>query len=194
MSEPETDLVDHVVAQTRRERPDLDATTVELLSRLTRAGRLVETATARSLAPYGVGLGEFWLLVALRRAGPPFRCSPSELHATATVTSGAISQQLERLERRKLVRRRPHPNDRRGVLVELTAAGRVVIDEAWAAHITRDEALFSRLTPTQRRTLADLLRQVVLAAEAEKHMGTRSNPSRAALDGSPVSRRDNQPA
>ncbi len=182
MSETRIDVVDRIVEQTARERPDLDVQAVELLSRITRSGRLVEAATARSLAPFALGTGDFWLLVTLRRAGPPFRLTPTELLRNVTVTSGAVSQQLERLEQRKLVRRRHSPTDRRTVIVELSAKGRQLIDKAWTAHINRDRALFSGLTDQQRRTLADLLRQVVLAAEADNGNGRQSRTTAPSAD------------
>ena len=182
MPQTRMDAVDRIVEQTERERPDLDAQAVELLSRITRAGRLVEAATARSLARFALGLGDFWLLVALRRAGPPFQLTPTELLRNVTVTSGAVSQQLERLEQRKLVHRRPSPIDRRGVIVELSTTGRQLIDAAWAAHVNRDRVLFSGLTSQQRRALADLLRHVTLVAEGDEGDGRRRLASTVASE------------
>ncbi len=158
--EGQPDFVDGVRAQTREQRPDLDDGIVELLTRTTRLGRLVEERTRRSLEPYGLALGDFWVLVALRRSGSPFRLSPSELLRRVTVTSGAISQQIERLEKRGAVRRRQNANDRRGVLVELTPEGLALIDDAWTAHVQRDAAIFEVLTPAQRTRLAELLKRI----------------------------------
>ena len=131
-SEP-SDHIDRIVAQWRRERPDVDVTALGILGRLFRIASLAETELAHGLAPHGLQPGWFDLLAALRRAGVPYELNPTDLMAATMLTSGGVTKRLDRLAEAGLIERRPDPSDRRGTLVGLTPAGRKTIDAAKVA-------------------------------------------------------------
>lgn len=158
-------LMDRVGAareQWRRERPDLDPQWDALLGRITDAAALVVGDHLEPLfARFGLQRGEFAVLAALRRSGPPFALSPTTLYETTMISSGAMTNRIDRLEASRLVERRPDPGDRRGKLVVLTAKGRALIDKAVTAHVENEVRLLSALSPKEQRTLATLLAKLV---------------------------------
>jgi DNA-binding MarR family transcriptional regulator len=150
------------VEQWRRERPDLDARPMAVLGALSEAANLISRERlAPVFARFGLQPGEFDVLATLRRSGPPFALTPTELYEATMVTSGAITARLDRLEKAGLVSRGPHPADRRGVVVQLTAAGRRLIDEAVTAHVENEHRILSALTREEQDTLAGLLAKLV---------------------------------
>jgi DNA-binding MarR family transcriptional regulator len=161
----EYDHVDWLVSQVRQERPDLDAGLVELIGRITRVNHHIDAEIAKSIERYDLRVGELTLLIALRRAGEPFQLTPTELYRAMMVTSGGATRRIDQLESRGLVQRTPHPHDRRASLIGLTPEGRRLVDEAWAHHLKRNRELFDALKPEERRTLADMLRRVLLSIE-----------------------------
>ncbi len=110
------------------------------------------------------------MLAALRRAGPPFCLSPTQLYNSLLISSGAMTNRLERLTAMGLVERIPDPKDRRSVLVALTPAGRRVVDEALTAHVENEHRLLASLSEGERRTLARLLRKLLLGFEDERQL------------------------
>lgn len=159
----ERDEVDGLIASWNRERPDLDVAPMAVLSRVTRLARHVERARRTAFAEHGLEAFEFDVLVALRRSGTPHELSPGRLAEETLVTTGTMTNRLDRLEQRDLVRRLPDPRDGRGVRVRLTPAGRARADAALADLLDRERDLLASLTERQRATLADLLRRVVTA-------------------------------
>ena len=157
------DSVDRIAAQWKRARPDLDMPSAQVLQRITRAYRLQASSFEQVFARYGLSWGEHLVLAALRRAGPPYRMNPTTLFDTMVLSSGAMTNRLDRLEEMGLVRRLPDPNDRRGRLVELTTKGRELVDEAVVAHVANEERLLSGLPAADRVKLADLLRKLLLS-------------------------------
>jgi DNA-binding MarR family transcriptional regulator len=157
------DEVDTIVARWNRVRPDLDVSPTHVLQRITRAANLQTTSFNEVFGRYGLTWGEHLVLAALRRAGPPYRMNPTTLFDSMILSSGAMTNRLDRLEEMGLVRRLPDPNDRRGVLVELTPKGRALVDEAVVAHIANEERLLAGLSATERTKLADLLRKLLLS-------------------------------
>jgi len=155
------DEVDRVVAAWRRERPDLDVSPLEVLSRVTRLARHLDRARSAAFAAHGLENWEFDVLAALRRSGPPYELSPGQLVADTLVTSGTMTNRIDRLAARDLVRRRPDPDDGRGVLVHLTDAGRTLVDTALADLLDRERALLAVLTADDGPRLAALLRRLV---------------------------------
>jgi DNA-binding MarR family transcriptional regulator len=155
------DHVDRILAQWRRERPDLDVAPLGLFGRLFRATLLADAALAETLAARGLRGGWFDLLAALRRSGPPFELNPTQLMRTTLLSSGGITKRLDRLAEAGLVERGADPADRRGTLVRLTERGRATIDEALEAHLANEERLLRSLTPAQRVSLDDLLRTLM---------------------------------
>jgi DNA-binding MarR family transcriptional regulator len=156
------DPVDRIAAQWKRARPDLELPSAQVLQRITRAYRLQASSFEQVFARYGVSWGEHLVLAALRRAGPPYRMNPTTLFDSMVLSSGAMTNRLDRLEEMGLVRRLPDPNDRRGRLVELTTKGRELVDDAVVAHVANEERLLSGLSSSDRVKLADLLRKLLL--------------------------------
>ncbi len=152
------DEVDRLVAAWRRERPDLDVEPLEVLSRVSRLARHLDRARRLAFAEHGLEPWEFDVLTALRRAGSPYQLSPGQLLTQTLVTSGTMTNRIDRLAKRGLVERQPDPSDRRGVLVSLTDSGRRHADEALAGLLIQERALLGDLTTPQRRELAALLR------------------------------------
>jgi DNA-binding MarR family transcriptional regulator len=159
------DEVDRLVAAWARERPDLDVRPLEVLSRVTRLARHLDRARREAFAEHGLDPWEFDVLAALRRAGAPYVLSPGQLLDQTMVTSGTMTNRIDRLEVRKLVQRAPHPSDRRGVQVGLTQRGKEQVDSALADLLARERGLLAGLDPVQRATLSELLRQLVAPFE-----------------------------
>lgn len=155
---PDSDHVDRIQAQWRRERPDLDVSPVGLIGRLHRIGQRLRGELIALYERYGLGEGEFDVLATLRRSGAPFELAPGVLAQRTMVTSGAVSKRLDRLEAAGLVQRRESESDGRGRVVRLTEAGLATIDEAFAAHMRNEARLVAGLDPAQRQHLESLLK------------------------------------
>ena len=155
------DEVDRLVAAWARERPDLDASPLEVLSRVTRLARYLDRTRKAAFARYDLEGWEFDVLAALRRAGRPYVLSPGQLLTQTLVTSGTMTNRINRLESKRLVERLPDPNDRRSVRVRLTPRGKNRVDAALADLLERERKLLETLTPAQQDTLAGLLRTLV---------------------------------
>lgn len=166
MSKTEPDAVDHILAQWARERPDLDVTPMGLIGRLGRLRAHLTRAHETAFQRHGLNGASFDLLATLRRSGPPFRLSPSDLLDTMMITSGTMTNRIDQLEKQGLVERLPHPDDRRALLVALTDKGRDVIDAAVTDHVENQHRLVETLTPPERAALDALLRRYLTAFEA----------------------------
>lgn len=163
-----TDDVDRIVSAWRRERSDLDVSPLEVLSRVSRLARRLDLARGRAFAGTGLEGWEFDVLSALRRAGAPYDLSPGQLVAETLVTSGTMTNRVDRLAARGFVERHPAPTDRRGVLVRLTEAGRDVVDSALAQLLDDERELLADLDPAEREMLAGLLRRLLRPFETER--------------------------
>jgi DNA-binding MarR family transcriptional regulator len=161
------DEVDRLVEAWTRERPDLDLRPMEVLSRVTRLGHHLDRARRQAFADHDVESWEFDVLAALRRAGSPYELSPGRLIRETLVTSGTMTNRVDRLVARGLVERLPDPHDRRGVLVRLTGAGRTRVDGALAGLLARERELLAGLGPDDQRHLASLLRALTAPFETE---------------------------
>ena len=162
------DEVDRLVEAWRRERPDLDAAPLEVLSRVTRLARHLDRDRRSAFAAHGLEAWEFDVLAALRRAGPPYALSPGRLVAQTLVTSGTMTNRVDKLSARGLVERLPEPADRRGVLVRLTERGAAVVDAALADLLERERALLAGLSAADQQRLAGLLRAVVAPFDGDE--------------------------
>lgn len=156
------DEVDGIIASWARERPDLDTAPLEILSRVTRIARAVDSIRRAAFNAHDLEPWEFDVLAALRRNGPPHTLSPGRLIAETGVTSGTMTNRLDRLAERGLVERAPDPRDRRGVAVHLAESGRVSVDGALADLLDAEAALLAGVTAEDRQQLAELLRQLAL--------------------------------
>src|ERR1035437_2536080 len=161
MSAVPTDEVDRIVEAWQRERPDLDVAPLTILSRLLRLARHLDLARGSAFAEHDLEGWGFDVLSALRREGAPYELSPGQLVAQTLVTSGTMTNRVDRLAARGLVSRGPDPSDRRGVKVTLTTAGRAVVDAAMADLLDRERILLNQLPPSERDHLAELLRQLL---------------------------------
>ncbi|KGM13956.1 MarR family winged helix-turn-helix transcriptional regulator [Cellulomonas bogoriensis] len=161
-----TDEVDRIVEAWQRERPDLDVAPLAVLSRVSRLARHLDHARRGAFARHELELWEFDVLSALRRAGEPYQLSPGALVTQTLVTSGTMTNRIDRLAARGLVERLPAPADRRGVLVRLTAAGRTRVDGALEDLLRVERGLLGGLAVEDRETLATLLRVLVAPFDA----------------------------
>jgi DNA-binding MarR family transcriptional regulator len=159
------DAVDRVIAQWRRERPELELDAMATVGRLGRLFAHLAGRVEAVLQRHGVSTGEFDVLAALRRGGTPYRQMPSDLSGTLMLSPAAMTNRLDRLEAAGLIRREPHPTSRRSLLVSLTDQGLRVVDAAVAEHVANEESLLSGLTAAQRRQLDDLLRRLLASFE-----------------------------
>jgi DNA-binding MarR family transcriptional regulator len=166
------DAIDRVESEWRRERPDIDTSSMGIVSRIWRIGRHLEQQRKRLLADSGTDRGTIDVLGMLRRSGPPYRRSAGELTKSALITSGGVSQRLEKLERAGLVTRHVDTTDRRRVDVELTSAGVELIDSLAVGMMDHDEKVLSRgLTDTEQQRLRALLRKLLLALDGVERDG-----------------------
>lgn len=161
------DEVDRLVAAWRTERPDLDVAPLQVLSRISRLARHLDLARRDAFAEHGLEGWEFDVLSTLRRTGPPYELSPGRLMRAGLVTSGTMTNRIDRLAAAGLVERRRDPGDKRGVLVRLTDAGRERADAALADLLVRERALLAGLDEEARASLAGHLRTLLAPFDAE---------------------------
>jgi DNA-binding MarR family transcriptional regulator len=155
------DPVDRILEQWRAVRPDVDVSPMAVIGRLSRTSRLVDAELRRTFEGHGLDAASFDVLATLRRSGGVL--TPGELTRSAMVTSGAITQRLDRLEDRGLVTRARSTADGRGVRVQLTEKGRALIDAALPDHVATENRVLAALTEPQRTALTDALRTLLAA-------------------------------
>ena len=175
------DEIDRIVAEWNRERPDLDVSPTHTLQRITRLSLLQGASFTRVFARYGVSFGEYLVLAALRRAGPPYRMNPTALLNAVILSSGAMTNRLDRLEAMALVERLPDPAARRGRLVALTERGRELVDAAAVDHLEGEQRLLSGLDADEREQLAGLLRKLLLSWPF-RELDPAARPTPASID------------
>jgi DNA-binding MarR family transcriptional regulator len=156
-----------MLEQWKHERPDLDASPMGILGRLMILSRLLDRGVEQILQPYDLSIPEFDMLAVLRRCGPPFRQSVGELRAHSLLSSGAMTNRVDRLEQKGLVQREPNPEDRRGVLVVLTKKGRVLIDQVVPERLKEGHGRVSVLSKKDRQQLEALLTRFLAALSIE---------------------------
>ena len=157
----ERDRIDDLAAQWSRERPDLDFEVMATVARLLTVGALVGRRIDAWAAERGFDRGQGDVLLTLRRSGPPYRLSPSKLAESLLVSTGTMTNRLDRLEQRGLVRRLPNPDDRRALDIELTGEGRRLVDALVADHVANEEEMLSPLTQRERDQLVRITRKLL---------------------------------
>ena len=162
MAAREQDAVDRIVEQWTAERPDLDSSPIGVIGRVSRLSRLVDRRLAENFARFGLENWMYDVLATLRRAGPPCELTAGMLVRRTMVTTGAITNRIDRLAERGLVQRSADADDRRKVIVRLTPAGLALVDEVAEAHMAVEHEILGELSPRQQATLADLLRVPLL--------------------------------
>src|SRR5262245_49108923 len=172
------DMVDDILDQWRQARPDLDPSPMAVVFRLKRLARLFERATSRNFAAHDLDPADFAVLSTLRRTGPPHRMSAGKLGHALMLASGSTTNRIDRLEASGLIRRADDPDDRRGVLVELTALGLRRVETAVERHLAVERELLGALTEPQQDQLAGLLRRLLIALD-EPAPGDPGEPRRS---------------
>lgn len=157
------DHVEHIIGQWERERPDLDVSPMGVIARISRVSRLLEREVEEGYARSGLNQAQFGVLAALRRAGKPYCLSPTSLYNSLLISSGAMTNRLERLQAAGLVDRIADPADGRSMLVTLTPKGKRLIDRVVTRHYQNEQRLLGALTPDEREILSSLLRKLLLA-------------------------------
>ena len=166
MSQP-NDPVATILQQWRRERPDLDVTPMGPVGRLRRSAVQVQKRLDTVFARHQLASWEFDLLATLRRSGEPYRLAPTVLFSLLMLTSGAMTRQLQQLEKRGLIQRQINPADARSVLVQLSAEGLALIDSAVGEHVDNLHRLTSTLDATELAQLDSLLGKWMAGLEGE---------------------------
>ncbi|MBC7403959.1 MAG: MarR family transcriptional regulator [Microbacteriaceae bacterium] len=159
---PTHDEVDRIVGAWVRERPDLDFAPLQVLSRVGRLARHLDRARRTAFMASGLESWEFDVLSALRRAGSPYQLSPKALLQQTLVSSGTMTNRIDRLVTRSLVERRTDPNDGRGILVTMTVDGRQRVDTAISTLLVSENELLDGLSAGDQERLAALLRKLSL--------------------------------
>ncbi|MCM6775567.1 MarR family transcriptional regulator [Nocardia sp. CDC159] len=165
MAERKTDAVDEIVAQWRRERPDLELEAMAIAGRLGRLYLVASRAVEEVFAAHGLARGEFDVLAALRRSGKPFELNPSLLADQLMLSRAGMTGRLDRLESAGLVRRIADAQDRRAVRVALTEAGRELVDAVVGEHTRNETRLLSVLSAPERREFDRMLRVLLASLE-----------------------------
>ena len=166
MSKEPLDRVDHILAQWRRERPDLDVEPMALLGRLNRLTTHLAREVETVLLKHGLSSSAFDVLATLRRSGSPYRLPPGDLLAMTMVSSGTMTNRIDQLEKAGFVKRIHNPDDRRSVLISLTEPGFSIVEEAVGAHVENQQRLVSTLSEEERTTLNQLLKRFLRDFEA----------------------------
>lgn len=157
-----SDRAAHAAAQWRRERQDIDPVPMEILGRLAEAASVIGRDYLGPLfVRFGLHPGEFDVLATLRRSGSPYMLSPTALYESAMISSGGMTNRLDRLEKAGLIGRHPHPTDRRGTLVALTPAGLSLIEDLLPRHVENERAVLASLSPADQADLNRLLEKLL---------------------------------
>jgi DNA-binding MarR family transcriptional regulator len=160
-----SDSVEHFLGQWKRERPDLDPWPAGILGRVHRLSALLLRRSDEWLAPLGLSWEAFSVIVTLRRCGKPYELRPTDILRESLLTSGAVTNRIDRVEQMGLVERRQDPTDRRSCIVRLTPAGKRLADKAIARHFGALEEIFGALSASERNQLANLLSKALNALE-----------------------------
>ncbi|MEJ6004719.1 MarR family transcriptional regulator [Paucibacter sp. AS339] len=167
------DAVDKILGQWARERPDLDASPMGPIGRLRRCSALMQRRLEDTFSQFGLSAWEFDVLATLRRSGAPYCLAPTALFSTLMVSSGTMTHRMRGLETRDLVLRLPNPEDARSVLVQLTAEGLALIDQAVEAHLANERQILADLSAAELATLDRSL--AILLARLEPDTGGLSS-------------------
>lgn len=161
------DRIGQVRAEWGREEPGLDTAPMEVIGRILRVAHLADARIRKVLREEGLDRGSLDVLATLRRSGPPYRLTPTQLYQELVITSGAMTHRIDALVRAGLAQRIADPADRRSTLVGLTSRGRELAGQAMAAHMRCEATMTCLLPPTERETLAALLARLLHGMEEQ---------------------------
>lgn len=159
------DAVDVILDQWGQVRPDLDVSPMGPIGRIKRCAALLEQRLESCFTEFDLSLWEFDMLATLRRAGAPYRLSPTELFSTLMVTSGTMTHRLKSLEAKGWIERVPNTQDARSMLVQLTHKGCALIDRAVEAHVDNERQILSALPATVLAELDRHLSKLLLSLD-----------------------------
>ncbi len=165
-----SDLVDLILEQWSREAPDLDASSVAVLGRLHRCDVRYQSLVAQGLEPYGLGPASFDVLTSLRRSGPDHRRTAGELAEIGLITTGGLTQRINRLETDGLVERIRDDGDRRLVYIQLTGKGLQLIDQIIRTHFAWQDSMLVGLSKAEIVQLATLLGRLEVSLEVAERL------------------------
>lgn len=160
------DHVDRLRRQWARELPDLNTEPMAVLGRAMRLTNMVRPSIEATFAGYGLDRGEFDVIGTLRRSGPPYRLTPTEMYGLLMISSGGLTHRLVRLEKAGLIRREPSPDDGRSMLVALTEAGIALAEKAFRKDMANEAQFLEPLSAKERDMLAGLLRKLIVGIES----------------------------
>ncbi|KGE00436.1 MarR family transcriptional regulator [Achromobacter sp. RTa] len=161
------DLVDLVISQWTAECPSQDFSPMAVITRVFRLNALATRNVNRSFRHHTLHQGEFDVLATLYRSGPPYALNPQKLVAALLLTSGAMTNRLDRLEQAGLLMRSPNPDDRRGVIVSLTAEGLRIVKAVLKDYLKDLNELLDPLSASERKQLAGLLKKMLVRLDQE---------------------------
>lgn len=170
------DGVDRIQQAWLRERPGTPVASIGVITRIWRIAKLLDDDRRRTMAHLGTDTPTRDLLSTLRRAGPPYRLTPTQLARATLISPGAVSQRLTRAEAQGLVKRRKDGTDGRSVTVELTTAGHALIERTVDELLRHEETLLSALTPAEQDRLTELLRTLLTDLGARAGVDDRPEP------------------
>ena len=166
MSKP--DAIDEILAQWRRERPDLDPSPMGPIGRLARCEALIRRKLDQTFTQFGMTSWEFDVLATLRRSGKPYCLAPTALYSSLMVTSGTMTNRLQRLEQNGLIERVKNTQDARSMLVKLTSLGIDIIDQAVEAHLATEQAILASLPSDELKQLDQHLTKLLSILEDDE--------------------------
>lgn len=162
----EQDRIDHIFEQWRQESPKLDVSALAVTGRVLRIARMLEKHRETVLAEYGLNIWSFDMLATLRRQGPPYQLKPTDLYSLLMLSSGAMTNRIDRLEQDGMVVRLRDPDDRRSVMVQLTPKGIQLTDSVMPVLFEREQQLLNQFgTLDDRESLIVLLRQFLISLD-----------------------------
>lgn len=162
------DQVDRLRAQWNSELPDLDTEPMAILGRAYRLANLVRPSIEATFASFGLDRGEFDVISTLRRSGPPYRLTPTELYTSLMISSGGLTHRLDRLQKAGLIARERSVADGRSIVVGLTDEGARLAETAFRADMASEARYLAGLDPQERTDLAALLCKLLVSLEERK--------------------------
>ncbi len=163
------DRIDEILTQWQHEAPDLDLSSLAVVGRILRLARLLEKHRETVLADFDLNVWAFDMLATLRRQGPPYQLKPTDLYGLLMLSSGAMTNRIDRLEKEGLVTRLRDPGDRRSVMVQLTDQGIQRVDAVMPVLFERENQLLEALSETEAETLVALLKRTLAIVDRKVH-------------------------
>ncbi|EJT04881.1 MarR family transcriptional regulator [Rhizobium sp. CCGE 510] len=162
------DHVDRLRRQWALELPDLDTEPMAILGRAYRLSNLVRPSIEQTFAGFGLDRGEFDVIATLRRSGPPYRLTPTDMYSALMISSGGLTHRLDRLQKAGLIRRERSQRDGRSIEVALTEAGAALAEKAFRTDMTSEMSFLHPLDAKEREALAGLLRKLIAGIETDQ--------------------------